>query len=595
MNNFYLISKYMKGKRLIYFFAILSTILSSIITVVSPLVIKTTVDSIIGQKPVESKWINYIFSSSFFQDTVSGKLLIAALIIILLSIFNGVFMYLRGRFASEASETLSKRLKDELYSTILKSDYNFYSKYQSGDVIQRCTSDVETVRNFIVNQFVEVGRTIFLTGMIAYVMISMNLKMALISMITIPVSFLLTYYFFKKVQNQFKIADEAEAELSTVIQENITGVRVVKAFAREDFEKEKFNDKNRNYRNLDFNLGLTFAKFWSLSDFISLTQILIVIVIGSYFAVRQEITIGTLVAFSSYIGMLLWPIRQLGRIFSDLGKMKVSLKRINEILSEEKEDLESGFNNIKLKGNIVFKDVWFGYKKDRPILKGVSFEIKQGQTVAFFGSTGSGKSTIISLLLRLYEYDSGSITIDGIELKNISKKTLRKNIGVVPQEAFLFSKTVKENIKITKIKAKDAEVIESAKIASVHDDITQFENSYETLIGEKGVTLSGGQRQRLTIARTIIKEFPILIFDDSLSAVDTETEEKIRQELKEKSKERTTILISHRISSVKDADLIIVLEKGVVTNIGTHEELINQEGLYKKVWKIQSLIKKEAE
>lgn len=340
---------------------------------------------------------------------------------------------------------------------------------------------------------------------------------------------------------------------------------------------------------------MTFAKFWSLSDFISLTQILIVIVIGSYFAVRQEITIGTLVAFSSYIGMLLWPIRQLGRIFSDLGKMKVSLKRINEILSEEKEDLESGFNNIKLKGNIVFKDVWFGYKKDRPILKGVSFEIKQGQTVAFFGSTGSGKSTIISLLLRLYEYDSGSITIDGIELKNISKKTLRKNIGVVPQEAFLFSKTVKENIKITKIKAKDAEVIESAKIASVHDDITQFENSYETLIGEKGVTLSGGQRQRLTIARTIIKEFPILIFDDSLSAVDTETEEKIRQELKEKSKERTTILISHRISSVKDADLIIVLEKGVVTNIGTHEELINQEGLYKKVWKIQSLIKKEAE
>lgn len=595
MNNFHLIGKYMKGKRLIYFFAILSTIVSSIITVILPLIIKTTVDSIIGQKPIESKWINYIFSLSHFQDTVSGKLFIAALIIILLSIFNGVFMYLRGRFASEASETLSKRLKDELYSTILKSDYYFYSKYQSGDIIQRCTSDVETVRNFVVNQFVEIGRTIFLTGMITYVMISMNLKMALISMITIPVSFLLTYYFFKKVQKQFKLADEAEAALSTVLQENITGVRVVKAFAREDYEKEKFNNRNRKYRNLDFNLGLTFAKFWSLSDLISLTQILIVIVIGSYFAIRQEITIGTLVAFSSYIGMLLWPIRQLGRIFSDLGKMKVSLKRINEILSEEKEDVETGLSDIKLKGDIVFKDVWFGYTKDKPILKGVSFKIKHGQTVAFFGSTGSGKSTIISLLLRLYDYDSGSITIDGIELKNISKKTLRKNIGVVPQEAFLFSKTVKENIKITKIRAKEEEVIESAKIAAVHDDITQFENSYETLIGEKGVTLSGGQRQRLTIARTIIKEFPILIFDDSLSAVDTETEEKIRQELKEKSKERTTILISHRISSVKDADLIIVLEKGVVTNIGTHEELINQEGLYKKVWKIQSLIKKEAE
>ncbi|SHH23448.1 ABC transporter ATP-binding protein [Thermosipho atlanticus] len=595
MNNFQLVNKYMKGKRLIYFFAIFATIISSIFTVISPLVIKITVDSIIGNSPIQSKWLNYLFTMSLFQNTVSGKLLIAALIIIALSILTGLFMYIRGRFASEASETLAKRLKDDLYSTILKSDYHFYSKYQSGDIIQRCTSDVETVRKFVVNQFVEIGRTIFLAGMIAYIMFSISLKMAFISTIFIPVSFLITYSFFKKVEKQFRLADEAEAELSTVLQENITGIRVVKAFAREDYEKEKFNIKNHKYRDLDFNLVLTFAKFWSLSDFISLTQTLMVIVIGSYFAIKQEITIGTLVAFSSYIGMLLWPIRQLGRIFSDLGKTKVSLKRINEILSEEKEDIEKGIKDIKLEGNIVFKDVWFGYKKEKPILKGISFEIKNGQTVAFFGSTGSGKSTIISLLLRLYDYNLGLITIDGIELKNISKKTLRENIGVVPQESFLFSKNIQENIKITKIKATNEEVVESAKTAAVHDDIMNFEQKYETIVGEKGVTLSGGQRQRLTIARTIIKEYPILIFDDSLSAVDTETEEKIRNEIKKKSKNRTTILISHRISSVKDADLIVVLDKGMVTNIGTHEELIRQKGLYKKVWEIQSIVKNETE
>ncbi|MDK2906249.1 MAG: ATP-binding cassette, subfamily bacterial [Petrotoga sp.] len=593
MKNFKLINNYIKGKRLTYTFAILATIVSSLFTVVSPLVIRTTVDSIIGPKPIDSKVLNYIFSLANFK-TISGKLIFAAFIIVILSIFNGIFMYLRGKFASDAAETLAKNLKDDLYSSILKSNYQFYSKYQSGDVIQRCTSDVETVRRFIAGQFVEIGRTIFLASMIIYLMLSINAKMAFFSTITIPFSFYISYWFFRKVEKQFKLADEAEAELSTVVQENITGARVVKAFARENFEIQKFSEKNKNYRDLDFKLVMTFARFWSFSDFISLTQILLVIVIGSYFAIKQEITIGTLVAFSSYVAMLLWPIRQLGRIFSDLGKMKVSLKRIYEILNEEKEDLDSGIIDIKLKGDIEFKDVWFGYTKDKPILKGVSFRIKHGQTVAFFGTTGSGKSTIIYLLLRLYDYNSGSITIDGIELRNISKKTLRKNIGIVPQEAFLYSKTVKENIKITKRKAKEEEIIESAKIAAIHEDIMDFENKYETLIGEKGVTLSGGQRQRLTIARAIIKEFPIIIFDDSLSAVDTETEEKIREQLRKNSKKRTTILISHRISSIKDADLIIVLENGIVTNIGTHKELIKQEGLYKRVWKIQSLVKNES-
>ncbi|KRQ86251.1 putative multidrug export ATP-binding/permease protein [Caloramator mitchellensis] len=595
MKKLRLLLNFMQGYRLKYAASILATGLSALFSVIIPLVIKLSVDSIIGTKPITSSIMNRLVQLLGGREYLLENLWILGLVIILLTLFNGLFMYLKGKWSSQAAENIAKKFKDNLYETILRAKYNFYSKYQSGDIIQRCTSDVETIRNFLANQFVEIGRTIILLSLILIIMFSIDVKFAFVSTLIVPIIFVFALWFFTRVQQQFKKSDEAEAELSTVIQENITGVRVVKAFAREEFEIEKFAEKNRKYRDLTYNLIKLFANYWSFSDCLCMIQTALVVLVGSYFAATGKITLGTLIVFTSYEGMLLWPVRQMGRILSDMGKTIVSLTRINELLREEKEDLDEGIKDFKVAGNIEFKDVTFGFERDNPILKDVSFKIESGKTVALFGSTGSGKSTIISLLLRLYDYDVGSIKIDGVELREISKRFVRKIFGVVPQDAFLYSKTLRENIAITKPHASLEEIHGAAEIASVHDTILEFEDGYETLVGEKGITLSGGQRQRVTIARTVLNDYSVLVFDDSLSAVDTETELKIRRALKERSKETTTIIISHRITSVKDADLIIVMDKGKVTNIGNHEKLINEEGLYKKVWDIQSSIERDFE
>lgn len=595
MKKLKLLLNFMKGYKLKYAASIIATGLSALFSVLIPLVIKLSVDSIIGTKPITSSILKNFVDLLGGREYLLKNLWILGALIVFLTLLNGLFLYLKGKWSNEAAENIAKKFKDNLYETILRAKYNFYSKYQSGDIIQRCTSDVETIRNFLANQFVEIGRTIILLSLILIIMFSIDVKFAFVSTLIVPIIFVFALWFFTRVQRQFKKSDEAEAELSTVIQENITGVRVVKAFAREDFEIQKFAEKNKNYRDLTYNLIKLFANYWSFSDSLCMIQTALVVLVGSYFAATGKITLGTLIVFTSYEGMLLWPVRQMGRILSDMGKTIVSLTRINELLREEKEDLNDGRKDFKVTGNIEFNNVTFGFDKGNPVLKDVSFKIESGKTVALFGSTGSGKSTIISLLLRLYDYDSGSIKIDGIELKEVSKRYVRKIFGVVPQDAFLYSKTLRENIAITKPHASIEEIHGAAEIASVHDTILEFEDGYETLVGEKGITLSGGQRQRVTIARTVLNDYPVLVFDDSLSAVDTETEMKIRKALKERSKDTTTIIISHRITSVKDADLIIVMDKGKVTNIGNHEKLINEEGLYKKVWDIQSSIERDFE
>lgn len=595
MRKYRLLIDFSKGFRLKYIASIIATGLSALFSVLIPLIIKLTVDSIIGTKPITSKLMINLVDSLGGRDYILKNLWIMGLLVILLTLLNALFLYLKGKWSSQASENIAKRFKDSLYETILRAKYEFYSKYPSGEIIQRCTSDVETIRNFLANQFVEIGRTVILLSLILIIMFSLDVKFALVATLIVPIIFAFALWFFTRVQRQFKRSDEAEAELSTVIQENITGIRVVKAFAREEFEIKKFAEKNKTYRDLTYNLIKLFANYWSFSDCLCMIQTALVVLIGSYFAANGKITIGTLLVFVSYEGMLLWPVRQLGRILSDMGKMTISLSRIHEILTQDRENLDEGIKDIEIKGNIEFSSVTFGFDDKNYVLKDISFKIKAGQTVAFFGSTGSGKSTIISLLLRLYDYKKGSIKIDGIELKDISKSFIRQKIGVVPQDAFLYSKTIKENIAITNPDAELEEIYRASQIASIHDTIMEFEDGYDTLVGEKGITLSGGQRQRITIARTVLKDYPILVFDDSLSAVDTETEAKIRNALKERSKNTTTIIISHRITSVKDADIIIVLDKGKVTNIGNHEKLIKEEGLYKRVWEIQSLIERDFE
>ncbi|MGB4263539.1 MAG: ABC transporter ATP-binding protein [Fervidobacterium sp.] len=592
--EFRLLFRFFKGYGLTYALAIISTAVSALLSLATPLLVKITIDNVIGDNPVGIAFLDDLFRALGGRDFLANNLWIMGVAIVSLTVLNGFAMYARGKLASKASESVAKRFKDELYNVILKANYGFYSKYPSGDIIQRCTSDVEMVRSFLFSELVEVGRTISLVVLILSIMVSLSVKMALISSVTLPVLVILAFWFFRVVEKNFKEADEAEAEMTNVVQENITGMRVVKAFSREEYEIEKFVKENSKYRALDYKLYVIFGKYWAITDFLSLLQIALVVIFGVVFAIRGDITIGTLVVFTSYESMLLWPVRQFGRILSNLGKMKISLSRISEVLSVSTEEIvDDEIDDMPINGEIEFKNVSFGYSRNHLVLDDVSFKIEKGQTVAFFGTTGSGKSTIINLLMRLYEPISGEILIDGRPISQIPKTVIRRNIGLVPQEAFLFSKKVRENIALTKPYVHDEEIINASKMAHVHGDIIQLEEGYDTLVGEKGVTLSGGQRQRVTIARTLLNNYRVLVFDDSMSAVDTETEAKIVEAIEARSKSLTTIIVSHRIASIRDADKIIVLEKGKVTNVGTHNELISKHGLYQNVWKIQSILERE--
>lgn len=589
MNSLKLLWKFMKGNKLLYLASILSIGIATLASIINPLVLKISIDSVIGDNPIDAPNIIVNMINSIGGVVVLKRnLWILAFALIFLTIIQGIFLYTKGKWSNSAAESIAKNIREKLYDHIQNLPYNYHVKAETGDLIQRCTSDLDTIRKFLAIQFVEIGRAVFMIIFIGIIMFSLDVKMAFISMSVVPIIFSFSVIFFLMVKKAFKLSDEAEAELSTVLQENLNGVRVVRAFSKEKFEIEKFDEKNENFRHLTYRLIKLLAGYWALSDLLSLIQIALVLILGVYWTVNNEITLGTLVVFTTYEGMLLWPVRQLGRILTDLGKSLVSLDRIGEILENPIEQKESHEIMPKINGNIEFNNVSFSYENYNKTLNNVSFKVKKGETIAIMGKTGSGKSSLVHLLARLYDYDSGSIKIDDIELKNIDKKWIRKNIGIVLQEPFLYSRSIKDNISIANLKAKENEIVESARIASIHNVILGFNKGYETPVGEKGVTLSGGQKQRIAIARTIINDSPILIFDDSLSAVDTETDLTIRSALKMRKKDVTTFIISHRITTVAEADRIIVLEDGKIVEMGNHSQLIKRNGLYKKVFKIQN-------
>ncbi len=584
-----LLFKIMKGKRLLYLFAILSIGIATLFALLPPVIIKITIDSVLGDKsfsPFILKIVNSIGGSEFLKH----NLWICGLSIVFIMAFNCFFQFLKGRLASVAAEKIARDLREQLYNTLQNLPFQYHVMAHTGDLIQRCTSDVETIRRFLASQLTEMGRCIFIIILSVIIMFSLNVKMAFLSIMVLPIIFVYAYIFFKKVQKRFKLVDEKEGELSSVVQENLTGVRVVRAFGRANFEIAKFETKNKQFVELVLKLNTLLAWYWSISDFLCFTQIVVVLAAGTYFTVNGVITLGTLVLFNSYILMVLWPARQLGRILTDMGKTYVSLTRIFEILDTPQEIDDKDALCPSLRGDIKFENLNFEYEKNKPVLKNISFDIKKGETIAILGQTGAGKSSLMHILLRLYDYQSGTIKINGIELKHIDKKWLRKNIGIVLQEPFLYSKTIKENLKMARSNVSEHEIIEATTIASVHDVIESFEKGYETPIGERGVTLSGGQKQRVAIARTLIKNCAILIFDDSLSAVDTETDAEIRSALKEKSNDVTTFIISHRITTLAQADRIIVIENGELKDIGSHDELIKKEGLYSRIWSIQNML-----
>jgi len=588
MKSLRILWSYMSNNRLLYLGAILSVALAALASISGPLVIRITIDSVIGDAPVAAAPL-----IRSFIEGIGQRFWVPGIVLIVITTFRGLFMFLRGRLSAQASESIAKNIRDRIYDHIQRLPYKYHKEADTGDLMQRCTSDIDTIRRFLGVQLVEVGNGLSLLLLIATIMFRADRRMALISMAMVPILFTFAVVFFRKVKEAFRETDETEAQLTSVLQENLTGIRVVRAFHNQDYEIKRFTAKNEVHRDKVYRLIWLLACYWSSSDLLAFSQIGLTLVAGAYFTSRGELSIGTLVLFTSYTGMLVWPVRHLGRILTDMGKALVAAERLEEVFAQPQEVLFENHEQPPIRGHVVFENVSFGYEPGQPVLKNVSFTVLPGQTVGILGHTGSGKSSLVQLLARLYDYDQGSIKVDGVELKNIDKRWIRRNVAVVPQEPFLFAKTIRENVTLARGEVPDEELYAVCKEAAIHDVVLSFEQGYETLVGERGVSLSGGQKQRVAIARALITQSPILIFDDSLSAVDTETELAIRNALKKRAQKATTFLISHRVSSLSSADLILVLEDGEIVERGTHTELMEQNGTYRRIWDIQNRLEAE--
>lgn len=578
-----------KGTRIKYLIYLFGTVMAALFSIAPPLVFKVVLDSVIGTKGFAlPKFIVNIINQLGGRDYLLNNMWICLFVIVLFSLLDGFFTFFRGKYSAVAAEETCKKLKDALYMHIQNLPYDFHVKVQTGDLLQRASTDVDILKKFYAHHLKEFTRTLFTIIFTLSICFYFSVKLTLISMTLLPVIFFFAFIFFKRMHRVFMKADVKEGELSTCLQENLTGVRVVRAFGREQYETEKFEEKNLEFTQLLFKSTHNLALYWSLSNALCFFQIVAVLIAGVFFVYSNEISLGTFVVFNTYISRFVWPVRNLGRVLSETGKTTVSAARIVEILNIPEEDYNESDLKPDLSGDIVFDNVCFSYDDGRDILNNLSFTVKKGETVAILGKTGSGKSTLMNLLLRFYEYNGGSIKINGTELNTIDKKYLRKNIGLIMQEPFLYSKTIKSNIKMARPSATDTEIYEAASVSYIHDVIQRFDKKYETPVGERGVTLSGGQKQRLSMARTLIKNNPILIFDDSLSAVDTETDKQIRSALKESNRDSTVFIISHRITTLSEADRIFIFENGTITASGTHEELLQTDGMYKKIWEIQA-------
>ena len=589
-NNFPLMAKFLKGNLLFFATALLCSVLSTVCNSLTPQVISVTVDSVLGTEDYTLPAALQAFTSLDWLRANPGQtLLLAAGAIITAALIGGLGNFGTRTATARGSEGFVKGLRDALYSHIQRLPFSWHVGHNTGEIIQRCTSDVEVIRNFFTNQLLEVIRIVFMIVYYMVIMFSMDWRIALISAVFIPVVLLYSGIFYSKISKRFRTADEAEGILSTNVQENLTGVRVVRAFGRERYEVDKFNKKNSRFSELWVELGKLMSVYWALGDLMTGLQIMSVIAVGAAFAANGEISAGTLLAFISYNSSLTWPIRSLGRTLSEMSKSGVSIDRVAYILRAEEEKVLPEAKTPPMDKDIRFNDVTFSYEGLKPVLSHLSFTIPAGKTFAILGGTGSGKSTVAALLDRLYDLGpgEGSITVGGVDIREIRQDYLRKNIGLVLQEPYLFSRSIGENIAITRPGAGLAGIRQATAIACVDDAIDTFSDGYDTVVGERGVTLSGGQKQRVAIARMLMQEAPIMIFDDSLSAVDAETDAKIRAALKERMGSATVILISHRITTLMQADEILVLKDGELSDIGTHHELISRPGIYKDIYDIQ--------
>lgn len=587
MKEIKLFWKILKNNRLTYFLSMISTIFIQIFSGLTPIVIMITVDSIIGDKEYKYNILEKAVNLIGGRDFLRSHIYILAFVIVILTGISCIFIFLRNYYSNVACENLIYNLKEKMYNKFLNIDIRCLNDYSTGDLIQRSSSDIETVRKLFSTQLVNAFGSIATIILVIVVMSLINLKLAMISIsLCIVISFL-SYVFYGKIGKIFKETDEAESQLMVFIKEALFNIRVIKAFNRENYILKLFREKNEEFNITQNKFMKTSAKFRAVNDFLTFLQLAIILVVGGYETISGRMNFGDLIAFVIYINMIIWPIRQMGQLLSDMAKASVSISRIYEVLDLPEEDYEYGIRDVSFSEKIEFKNVSLVIN-DNTVLDNISFVINAGESLGVIGSTGSGKSMIVYLLLGLFEATSGEILIDGINIKEINKRYLREKISAIMQDSELFNMSILENVKITNDKIDDKSVFNATEVSSIHNEILNFSSKYETVVVDNGGNLSGGQKQRISIARGLLKPFEVLILDDSLSAVDMNTDLKINNALKSMDKKFTSIFISHRISTITNCDNIIVMDGGKIVESGKHNDLIMKNGIYSKINEIQS-------
>ena len=566
------------GFRLRYAFAILFLAISAITKTATYTFVRYLIDDVIGKNKFDLlPWV--------------------ALGFVGLALFEGVFSFLSGRLAAYTSESIARRLRDFFYDHIQRLSFTYHDGVKTGELIQRATSDIDAIRRFFAQQAIGTGRIVLLFVVNFIAIAGINRQLAVISVITIPFLLISSVLFFREIAKRYEAYQEQEGHLSALLQENLAGVRVVKAFARQAYEIEKFEDSNQEKFSRGLRLLLGHTLYWPLTDIIAGGQMVGAYYFGARMAMDGTISPGSYLSFAGMVIWIIWPIRNLGRLIIDMSRAMVSYKRVAEILGEERVDVVAGNqpSRPQLQGNIRFEDVSFAYEGEKvPALRHITLDIQPGETIALLGATGSGKSSLVNLLPRFYEPTNGQIWLDDMPISDYPRQFLRQQIGIVEQEPFLFSRTIRENISYgAGRQVTNEEVAEAARTAAIHNTIADFPQGYQTLVGERGVTLSGGQKQRVALARTLLKNPQILILDDATASVDTETEAEIREALKQLLPGRTTFIITHRVQTAMPADRIIVLENGQIVQEGNHQSLMAQDGIYQRIYQMQSAIEDE--
>lgn len=577
----------LRGRGGRYLLAAILNSLSVFLGFLSPLILAELIDHYLGSAPSKlPSWLNDFFQSSLGEGFISSNLWLFGLALFIVSVLNSFINYYKDIHQSIASEDIANGLRKQMFKRLQSMSYDYHVKAETGDLLQRCSSDIDTVRRFFERQFLGIYGIVFQISLALALMIPINRKITFLALAPLPLLTLFCFVFFKYVSRAYDREEKTEAKLSSTLQENLTGVRVVRAFGQQRAETERFSRANDNHNNQQMKTTVLDSLYWSSGDLFSAIQMIIVLVACIYGVMTGTLSIGSMVLLTSYSGMLVFPARQLGRMLSSSGRAMVASKRIDEVLSSPEENLP-GDKTPSIRGDIEFRNVSFSYDGKRNILDGISFKIKQGQRVGILAGTGDGKTSLVLLLQRLYEPTGGDIFINGVSIREISPKHLRERVGLILQEPFLFSRSIEDNISISLKEKNHDSVVRASKLASALEFINESEKGFETMVGEKGVTLSGGQKQRVAIARTLINEHDILIFDDSLSAVDTKTDLEIRTALKDENKGTTSFIISHRLTTLKDCDVIIVMKSGRLLQMGSHEELLKEDGLYKRIFDIQ--------